>query len=544
MDPPCRGSAWSVWKRGRCELTKDTDPDRGDRDRGAGGLRGRHLRRRHRGPGQRQRPAGPRDAHQRATSRGACAAPRRWRPASLDSTPRSPQEFVPDNYIPPDALETILTKAAVSDLAPGQVLVEDMFVDPADCQITAARRLAEGNVAITICVDDVRGVAGLIVPGDFVNIMVAQDNCGGGETPEARAETAPAGHHGRSSAAPPGCCSRRCRCCSSTPDPMQLPGEAATDAEGEAATAEAVNTGLITFQVPPAAAQLIASVPPDGFYLTPAPADLHSRSRCRRSTRTSPCCPARTPRSAHAIRPRRLRGRRDPLITTAWAAPAPHLTQKRRPTVSTSDYDFGTGATGRLDGSDGAPPPAGAACRSSSSTTTRRSAAGWPCSSASRRSPSASIDELQARLTGTRWSWCSARPSPRPMGLADAERLVAEHPEVGALLVAAELTTELFRQALRAGIKDVLAAPVDTAGLAESVRRIAGGLGRRASRARGRRRRRRRLRRVGQGHHRLLDQGRRRQVGHRHQPGRACWPGDRTGRSCSSTPTSSSATSP
>jgi pilus assembly protein CpaE len=47
---------------------------------------------------------------------------------------------------------------------------------------------------------------------------------------------------------------------------------------------------------------------------------------------------------------------------------------------------------------------------------------------------------------------------------------------VGALLIAGELTTDLFRQSLRAGIKDVLAAPVDTASLAESVRRISGTL--------------------------------------------------------------------
>jgi hypothetical protein len=52
-------------------------------------------------------------------------------------------------------------------------------------------------------------------------------------------------------------------------NPVQQPGEAATTTEGETATE--VNTGLITFQVPPAAAQLIASVEPGGFYLTLLP---------------------------------------------------------------------------------------------------------------------------------------------------------------------------------------------------------------------------------------------------------------------------------
>jgi pilus assembly protein CpaE len=87
-----------------------------------------------------------------------------------------------------------------------------------------------------------------------------------------------------------------------------------------------------------------------------------------------------------------------------------------------------------------------------------------------------SIDELRSRLNGTSVVVVLGPSVSTPAGLADAERLVAEHPEVGALLIAAELTTDLFRQSLRAGIKDVLAAPVDTASLAEAVRRISGGL--------------------------------------------------------------------
>ena len=87
-----------------------------------------------------------------------------------------------------------------------------------------------------------------------------------------------------------------------------------------------------------------------------------------------------------------------------------------------------------------------------------------------------SIAELQPRLTGIAVVVVLGPSVSTPMGLADAERLTTEHPEVGALMVAHELTTDLFRQALRAGVKDVLAAPVDTASLTEAVRRIAGGL--------------------------------------------------------------------
>jgi Flp pilus assembly protein CpaB len=185
-------------------------------------------------------------------------------------------EFLPETAISPEALDTILAKAAVADLATGQVLVENMFVDPIDSQITAARRIADNNVAITISVDDIRGVAGLIVPGDFVNIMVAQDTgqCGSGGETEAEAN-APAGTTGV-----------LCRTARMLfqevqvlfidTSPIPLPGEAAAAAaettdDGAAAATTTVNTGLITFQVPPAAAQLIASVPQDGFYLTLLP---------------------------------------------------------------------------------------------------------------------------------------------------------------------------------------------------------------------------------------------------------------------------------
>jgi pilus assembly protein CpaE len=62
------------------------------------------------------------------------------------------------------------------------------------------------------------------------------------------------------------------------------------------------------------------------------------------------------------------------------------------------------------------------------------------------------------------------------MALQVVESLLAEHREVGAVLVTTELTTELLQQALRAGVRDVLAAPVDTGQLLETVGRVAESL--------------------------------------------------------------------
>ena len=62
------------------------------------------------------------------------------------------------------------------------------------------------------------------------------------------------------------------------------------------------------------------------------------------------------------------------------------------------------------------------------------------------------------------------RPSARPR--RETEALLARRPDVGAILVADQLTTELFQQAMRSGVRDVLGVPVDTGQLNEAVRRV------------------------------------------------------------------------
>jgi len=59
-----------------------------------------------------------------------------------------------------------------------------------------------------------------------------------------------------------------------------------------------------------------------------------------------------------------------------------------------------------------------------------------------------------------------------PAGLDELDRLTSGRPEVGAILVVPELSTGLFREALRSGARDVLAFPPEVGALAESVERV------------------------------------------------------------------------
>ncbi|MFT5203866.1 MAG: pilus assembly protein CpaE [Candidatus Aldehydirespiratoraceae bacterium] len=56
--------------------------------------------------------------------------------------------------------------------------------------------------------------------------------------------------------------------------------------------------------------------------------------------------------------------------------------------------------------------------------------------------------------------------------LNSVERVIQAHREIGAILVAEELTTSLLQQALRSGVKDVLASPADAQQLQEAIGRV------------------------------------------------------------------------
>lgn len=88
--------------------------------------------------------------------------------------------------------------------------------------------------------------------------------------------------------------------------------------------------------------------------------------------------------------------------------------------------------------------------------------------------PFATIEELTARLTGTVPVIVVLGPScANDDVLAIADRVMRQYPMIATILVVEELSTTLLQQALRAGVRDVLALAGEADALAHAVQRLA-----------------------------------------------------------------------
>ena len=175
------------------------------------------------------------------------------------------EQALEEGFIKPDKINvkfraaTALTdvnvirgRVALTNLAANQVVVDGQFVDPRVATVSSAQRIPTGNVAITIQVDQVRGVANLVQPGDRVNMLVSIHT----GTEEYLYQNVPVLFVG-SQAAP-------------------QPGETTATTTPDTATNQ--GSGLITVAVSPVAAQRIAFVSSGGesgssIYLTLVPPD-------------------------------------------------------------------------------------------------------------------------------------------------------------------------------------------------------------------------------------------------------------------------------
>src|SRR4051794_33800114 len=83
------------------------------------------------------------------------------------------------------------------------------------------------------------------------------------------------------------------------------------------------------------------------------------------------------------------------------------------------------------------------------------------------------IESLVASLDGNRPTVVVFGPGlANDTGLAQAQRLTRQHPEMGVVLLAEELSLGLLRQALRAGVRDALALDTDDASLRQAIERV------------------------------------------------------------------------
>jgi pilus assembly protein CpaB len=82
---------------------------------------------------------------------------------------RLPSQFVPTGAV--TNLSTIRAHVAWYELPADEVVTQAMFVSPGALHSIAAERIPKGDVAVSVSVDQVHGVAGLIQPGDRVDIL-------------------------------------------------------------------------------------------------------------------------------------------------------------------------------------------------------------------------------------------------------------------------------------------------------------------------------------------------------------------------------------
>ncbi len=138
------------------------------------------------------------------------------------------EESISEKLRPKAALadvSVIRGKVAAANLVAGQILGDGFFVEPRAVTTSFAQRIPSGQVAISIQVDSVRGVANLIAPGDRVNLLVP--------SPEGM------------------------RTLFQNVDVIAV-GQTPAPGPGETPPPAGAGSGLITFSVPPLAAERIA----------------------------------------------------------------------------------------------------------------------------------------------------------------------------------------------------------------------------------------------------------------------------------------------
>jgi Flp pilus assembly protein CpaB len=155
----------------------------------------------------------------------------------------------------------IAGKVALVALPANQVVVDGLFVDQRVAQVTNAQRVDPGQVAVSISLDTVRQVNGLLVPGDLVNVMAKRPYKLDRVTPD----QAKLGYAAGQLQSGWGVLYQNVK--------VLFIGATAAPQAGETGKVVAPGSGVITFAVPQEAAEriVLASQGDGGLYLTLVP---------------------------------------------------------------------------------------------------------------------------------------------------------------------------------------------------------------------------------------------------------------------------------
>ena len=152
------------------------------------------------------------------------------------------QSQIPNQFKPIDAvtdLATLQSEVAIANLTPGQVLSAGLFASQTAAASTTVGAIPKGDIAITVSVGSVQDVAGLVQPGDLVDVLIELN----GTSERFLYQNALVLAVGTT---------------------VAVPANSSSQVAAASPAGTLVTSGLITFAVPPAAAARLAFVQSGG----------------------------------------------------------------------------------------------------------------------------------------------------------------------------------------------------------------------------------------------------------------------------------------
>ena len=191
-----------------------------------------------------------------------------------------PSEYRPETFI--SDLNELDGKVAVIDLAPGQILVQGMFVESERANTSFKDKITGDNVAVALSFDTVRAVGGYIKPGDEVNLVMVQPvkKAEGGTNPTGTPTGGASSQGGKAAVQAQRTDGlqydndvryfyQKVRILAIGAEVLRSPGETAKASTTNGTTPEGPGTGgVIVFLVPPDVAQRLLAAGSGDLYMT------------------------------------------------------------------------------------------------------------------------------------------------------------------------------------------------------------------------------------------------------------------------------------